>query len=471
MSATRGSLLQLIAKGDIDKYLYEDLKNVDVKQSMFKSSIKKITNYSDCNISLYPENSPSWGDTVTFKISKYGDLLTNLYLSFELPELSVEDIDGMSESIATSNFRIKWQDYIGNLAIEKVTLRIGGQKIDEQTGEFIQFHTDLYDTTWSKLCMIGHEKNLIFPSTKIDKQYIYVPLKFFFCNNPEKALPIYALNYHNVEIEVKLRRWDDLYFVLTTLTDNVSVSESKTSKIFYSHTDKTIQKKNLTGLRLDCNYIFLDDEERNYFINNKHEMLIQQVQYQEHSCLSNQKVFLNFNNPIKELIYVFQSDDIYNTGEIFNYSGKPQYFPDGTHEHPITGRPEFTEMLWLQIPHKHILDKASMQFNGNDRVSEKDYKYWHLVQNYESYRNKLEHNIYTFNFGLDKRENTGSCNFSELDEVTLTIKLSDRTNEIYHRDGSTTSIGPGTTNKIKVYGVNYNIFKIDSGMGSVMYPY
>ena len=105
-------------------------------------------------------------------------------------------------------------------------------------------------------------------------------------------------------------------------------------------------------------------------------------------------------------------------------------------------------MLWVQIPHKHILDKASLQFNGNDRVSEKDYKYWHLVQNYEVYRNKLENNIYTFSFGLEK-ENTGSCNFSELDEISLTIKLSDRTNEIYHRDGSTTIIGPGTSNKAK----------------------
>ena len=110
-----------------------------------------------------------------------------------------------------------------------------------------------------------------------------------------------------------------------------------------------------------------------------------------------------------------------------------------------------------------------MQFNGNDRVSEKDYKYWHLVQNYEIYRNKLEHNIYTFSFGLSKNENTGSCNFSELDEVSLDIKLVNSENEIYHKDGSTISIGTGASNKIKVYAISYNIFKIDSGMGAVMF--
>lgn len=463
MSATRGSLLQLIAKGNIDKYLYLNSDDSNIKKSVFNSEIKKITNFSDSSISIYPENSPSWGDTVTFKINKYGDLLSNMYLSFELPQITVEDISGLSESIATSNYRVKWQDYIGNVAIEKITLRIGGQKIDEYTGEFMQFHTDLYDKTWSKLCMIGHERNLILPSTKIDKQYIYVPLKFFFCNDISKALPVYALNYHNIEVEVKMRRWEDLYFVLNTITDNISDSESTTSKIFYSHTNNTISQKKLSGLKLDCNFIFLDDNERNYFLNNKHEILIQQVQYQEQSILNNQKVFLNFNNPIKELIYVFQSSDIENIGEIFNYSGKSKYLPVGT--------TEFTEILWIQIPYKHILDKASMQFNNNDRVSEKDYKYWHLVQNYETYRNKLEHNIYTFNFGFDKGENTGSCNFSELDEVSLTIKLSDTTNEIYHRNGSTVSIGPSSSNKIKVYAINYNIFKIDSGMGAVMFPY
>ena len=72
---------------------------------------------------------------------------------------------------------------------------------------------------------------------------------------------------------------------------------------------------------------------------------------------------------------------------------------------------------------------------------------------------------------MSKNENTGSCNFSELDEVSLTVKLSETTDEIFHRNGSTTSIGPGSFNKIKVYAVNYNIFKIDSGMGAVMFPY
>ena len=190
-----------------------------------------------------------------------------------------------------------------------------------------------------------------------------------------------------------------IYICFKLITDNVSDSESS-HKLFYVHTNNNIAKK-FKWIRLDCNFIFLDDEERKYFMENTH-ILITQVQYQEQSCLSNQKIFLNFNNPIKELIFAFQSNTNENLGELFNYSGKPKYLP--------VGISEITETLWLQIPHKHLLDKASLQFDGNDRVTEKDYKYWHLVQNYEHYRNRLEHNIYTFGFGLSTK-NTGSYNF------------------------------------------------------------
>ena len=246
------------------------------------------------------------------------------------------------------------------------------------------------------------------------------------------------------------------------LTDSVSESENTTSKFNFAHTNHTIAEKSLNGLRIDCNYIFLDNEERNFIVNNKHEFLIKQVQYQSQTCLKNDKIFLNFNNPIKELIFVLQSSDITNLNEFYNYSGKQNYLPvDVT---------EITETLWNQIPKLHLLDKASIELNGNELVPLRDYKYWHLVQNYENYRNTMVNNLYIFSFGVSSEENKGSCNFSELDEVALNINLSNKTNEIYHRNGSTIQIGSDTA-IIKIFAVNYNIFKIDSGMGSVLFPY
>lgn len=457
--AHNGSLLQLVSRGNLDKYLIDD--KTYIQESLFVKKIKKITNFSDLIYSSNPINSGSWGDTIKFKIEKVGDLLTNLYFSFELPEISVEDINGVTTSIQDSEYRIKWQEYIGNFVIENIKLSIGGQTIDEHTGEYMQFQTDLYDTTWSKLCMIGHESHIILPTTKIDKQVIYVPLKFFFCNNYTKSLPIYALQHHDVFIEIKLRPWKDIYLVLKTVQDSISDTESRTSKLVFAHTNNTITEKNIKNIKLECNYILLDNNERKFFLSNPHEILITNVQKIEYSIINNQNINIPFNNCIKELYFTLQTNTNINQGELFNYSGKPKYLP--------VGIDTITETLWNQIPKKHLLKNATLFFDNLPRIPERDYKFWHFVQNYENYRCRLEHNIYLFNFGLDKNENTGSCNFSEINDIILKINFSQATNEIYRRTGETITIGPSSTNKIVIYGVTYNILKIKSGMAGLLF--
>ena len=191
---SRGALLQLIAKGEIDDYLIDN----DMKHSLFHNTIKKTTNFSEAPTSFYSSNGCCWGDTVKFTIKKVGDLLSNMYLVLELPNLSVADIVGKDESILNSKYRVKWNDYIGNVIIENVILRIGGQKIDEMSGEYMQFYTNLYDMSWSKLCMLGHNMSLIYPQTSIDNDIIYIPIRFFFCNDISKALPVVALEYHEI---------------------------------------------------------------------------------------------------------------------------------------------------------------------------------------------------------------------------------------------------------------------------------
>jgi|SaaInlStandDraft_7_1057024.scaffolds.fasta_scaffold01923_13 hypothetical protein len=457
---SKAALLQLIAKSEINNYLNTN----DIKNSLFKNQIKPVTNFSESSFSIYPENSGSWGDTITFKISKYGDLLTNIYLVLELPELSVEDIDGLNENIRSSQYRIRWNEYIGNVLINKVILRIGGKKIDEQTGEFLQFFTDIYDKTWSKICMLGNDRSMILPNTKINKQYIYIPLKFFFNIDISKSLPIYALYNHEIEIEIQLNSWDNCYFVLHEVTNEISDTENKTSKIHFAHTDKVIIKKNFSNIRLDCNYIFLDNNERKYILENEHKILITQVQYLENNINNNCQIKMDFNNPIKEFFFAIQKNENRILNEVFNFSGKSQYLPINT--------TTFTERLWEQIPKTHLLKEAALYFDHNERIPYKDYKYWHYVQNYEHYRNTLEHNIYMYSFGILPRDNMGSCNFSELENVYLNIKLENSSTEyIHYTDNNTIAIGPENNTIIKIYAINYNIFNIDSGISRLMFPY
>ena len=154
---------------------------------------------------------------------------------------------------------------------------------------------------------------------------------------------------------------------------------------------------------------------------------------------------------------------------MYNYSGKPKYIPIQTDFDP-NGDVDITDILWFQIPDKHLLDTMNIEINGIERVENRDYKYWHYVQNYEHYRSKIDHNLYMYSFGLTTKENMGSCNFSMLDSIKFNIKLSTPETFPYYYDGSKNiTVGPNNNTVITIYGNNYNIFVIDGGMGALMY--
>nr|QFG74350.1 MAG: major capsid protein [Megaviridae environmental sample] len=464
MATSRGALLELIAKGDLDEYLFTN----DLKYSMFRNSFRKITNFSEHHTSIYSGSNTDWGGTLKFKIGRYGDLLNQMYLVMKLPEVSVEDIVGESEQIFSSDFRVKWKDYIGNIIVENVKLKIGGQLIDEHTGEYLQMFTDLYDMSWSKLNMIGHNKSMIVPTTKIDSYYLYIPLRFWFCNDIRKSLPLIALEYSDVEVEIKLRKWDEVYHVLKTVDEYFGATSGNTvrkSTKNFAHTTKKLSKKSFTDVYLECNFIYLDAEERVVTTKMKHELVIMQTQNMRVTCNKLNNIKLNFNHSVREMFFAIQNIDyVNNLGEIFNYCGKPKYLP--------SDKTEVTDFLWAQIPNRHLLDKGSLVFEGIEKVKDKDFNFWHYVQNYEHYRNTLYHNYYMYSFGADKMSNSGSCNFSRIDNIELRFSLRDsKVEPISFIDGSsdTITVGPGTNPIVSIYVNNYNVFVIEGGMGGLMF--
>jgi hypothetical protein len=465
---SNGAILQLQSNNEFDELLFTD----DIKMSEFKNNYKKITNFSEVPYSFYPTGSVNWGDRMVFKINKVGDLMSNMYIAIELPEINVTQIIGKTEDIVTSNYRVKWQDFIGYTIIEKATLRIGGQIIQEMTGEYMMCYTDLYDNAWITSAMCGHDNNLVSPQLQIFKQFIYIPLRFFNCGNYNSTLPVNALRYHEIEVEVKLHRWDEVYLVLQQLTDVKTALISDPASFKYAHTPEKLPQQNFNNIRLDCNFIFLESSEREYYLNNKLDILITQVQMVEQACSRQDTVYLNFTNPIKEF-YFLLSKNQYNN-ESFNYSGKPQFIPYKASP-PGPDPPEFTKTLWNQIPDKDLLLEANLQFNNIDRVPYKDYKYWFNVQNYETFKSRPLHLIYLYSFGLtNKKVNCGSCNFSDFESVKLNIRLAGSDIRQYHITDPTYTIelGPevgGSGTRIVVYGINYNILQIEDGMSQLQF--
>ena len=242
----------------------------------------------------------------------------------------------------SSSVYARWLDYPGEQLIAQVEVEIGGQRIDRQYGDWMHIWNQLTMTSEQQrgyFKMIGNTTQLTFitdpsfsdvdgpcdslaprqvcaPRNALPETTLYVPLQFWFCTNPGLALPLIALQYHEVKINLDLRPIDECLWAVTSLSCNTGGAvngEMLASKQLSpgSTVSATIAyNQSLVAASLYVDYVFLDTDERRRFAQNPHEYLITQLQFtgDESVGSSSNKIKLNFNHPVKELIWVVQPD-------------------------------------------------------------------------------------------------------------------------------------------------------------------
>jgi len=375
--------------------------------------------------------TPDFGRKVSATIARNGDLIHKCYLQVTLPGL-------------TAN-RSAYVPYVGHRLINNVELEIGGQKIDKHYGEWLYIWSELTETEGHRSAfdtMVGQtgdvsggstEDNDAAPSaglqnvesTAIPSATLYIPLQFWFCRNAGLALPLIALQYHEVKINVEFE----------TLANCTYGDESPT-------VDTTS-----FDAQLYVDYIYLDTEERRRFAQVKHEYLIEQLQFtgSETVAASANKLRLNFNHPVKELVWTVQSQT--GSGEWNNYSNA-----NNTEGYAVSGGTNVDGAGLLYGNGANNCTNAKLQLNGHDRFSQRDGAYFNLVQPYQHHTSSPSVGINCYSFALKPEEHqpSGTCNFSRIDNATLNVQ----------------SASAGTA---KVYAVNYNVLRIMSGMGGIAY--
>lgn len=311
--------MQLVAYGAQDIFL-----TGTPEITFWKVSYRRHTNFAMESIEQTFSGQADFGRRVTCTISRNGDLAYRTYLQVTLPEINQAMKSG-SDSTSDGVFA-RWLDFIGEQLIAQVEVEIGGQRIDRHYGDWMHIWNQLTMTSEQQrgyYKMIGHTTQLTYitdpmfapisgpcsaaggpsqvcaPRDALPETTLYIPLQFWFAKNPGLALPLIALQYHEVKINLDLRPIGECLWAVKSLslsTGTVSVP--------------TAYQQSLVAASLYVDYIFLDTDERRKMAQNPHEYLIEQLQFtgDESVGSSSNKIKLNFNHPCKEIIWVVQPD-------------------------------------------------------------------------------------------------------------------------------------------------------------------
>ena len=515
-----GGLMQLVSYGAQDIYI-----SGNPQITFWKILYKRHTNFAVESIEVTFNGQADFNKRVTAVINRNADLMYKTYVQVVLPQVD------LSASPAGAGFR--WLSYIGHRLIKQVELEIGGQRIDRQYGDWMQIWTQLSTDAGNVKVLdsiIGHTHDLVLmkrqtgipldqtcsstettiscvPRAGTPAKTLYIPLQFWFCRNPGVSIPLIALQYHEVRINVDFETWQNCqYYESAVGTPSAALGV-----------------QSLAAASIYVDYVYLDTEERRRFAQQSHEYLIEQVQYTgaESITSSSNKIQLNFNHPVKELLWVVQRDSFVDCSiapwlasiggaQPFNYSddfstegiimsllsqasgsaasgnasnGIAAPFGQGATQgtasdsavvgadtFDTTGSIEFDSGVNYLLA-KVILDSdvrcegknpvevGKLQLNGQDRFTEREGSYFDKVQPYQHHSRSPSTGINVYSFALRPEEHqpSGTCNFSRIDKATLQLTVSLNT------------VTGSRTAQVRVYALNYNVLRVMSGMGGLAY--
>ena len=313
-----GGLMQLVAYGAQDVYL-----TGNPQITFWKVTYRRHTNFAMESIEQTFNGQADFGRRVQCTISRNGDLAYRTYLQVTLPEINQSDAPGNSDDCLA-----RWLDCPGEQMISMVEVEIGGQRIDRQYGDWMHIWNQLTLTSEQESGyhkMIGQTSQLTYltdplfaavatacgaanvpeavcaPRNALPETTLYVPLQFWFCRNPGLALPLIALQYHEVKINIEIRPLDECLFAVKKVSPVEGDGNQKVNNAY---------AKSLVAASLYVDYVFLDTDERRRMAQNPHEYLIEQLQFTGDESIgsSSNKIKLNFNHPCKEIVWVVQPD-------------------------------------------------------------------------------------------------------------------------------------------------------------------
>ena len=451
-----GGLMQLVAYGAQDVYL-----TGSPSVTFFQAVYKRHTNFAMETIQQTINGSVANSQRISVTIARNGDLVGNMYVE-------LQPTTGLSLTANNTGGDTIW---CAERAFSAIELTIGGQRIDKHYQTWFRLFSELFLSDENR---IQYNKMATYcnTSTSDSSTKVYLPLIFFFNRNPGLYLPLIALQYHEVRLDI----------------------DCAVNYATYFGTNQPV---------IWANYVFLDTEERRRFAQKSHEYLIEQVQHTggdsfavSSSTQSTTPIRLSFNHPVKELIWCYQTASYGQStslNALWNFTTEPAnciMTVDSTvlasantiNQPNFVGAPAFlhaplgytgpngsTSVGWAEEGVYYNatatttgvevgpLNQWKLILNGQDRLKEQQGKYFNQVQPFYHHTGNPYPGIYCYSFALHPEEHqpTGTCNFSRIDNAQVSVLLKP------HRTVTSTVQ--------KLFAVNYNILRIQSGMGGLAF--
>ena len=430
--------MQLVAYGAQDIYL-----TGQPQITFFKAIYRRHTNFAVESIQQTINGKSMPGNRVSVTISRNGDLLKNLWIQY------------YPNSIFKDNSAVMIASDFTHSLIDQLEIEIGGQLIDKHYGKWltvwraltevnpyglqsplsvdrgsdnvISGETAVITTLYNKMSY-NHLGALLYPEDinlstgdHIQNTLLsapnsaFIPMCFWFCRNPGLAIPLIALQYHEVKFNINFANIDSFAYAgftgATQRTPNVDFSSFK----------------------VYADYVYLDTTERRQFAQNAHEYLIDQLQLQ--SGENDSTIRLNFNHPVKELIFTGTPKNVATSASVVVTGGAtPSAIVDSLVTSDVNAR---------------------LVLNGTDRFTDRHLTYftrcqvWDHHTGYGSTVVRDSVGLYSFALRPEEHQPSGTCNFSRIDNAQLKFSAN--------------------INSIDIYAVNYNVLRIMSGMGGLAY--
>ena len=433
--------MQLVAYGAQDVYL-----TGQPKVTFFQAVYKRYTNFAMEAIQQTVNGSSASSSRVSVTIARNGDLVGDMWLSLS---------PTTGGAVVSNNSGMDY-NWIAERAIADIELTIGGQRIDKHYQTWFRLYAEVFLGESDKIAYGKLASSSVVADNSTNKTYVYLPLLFFFNRNPGLYLPLIALQYHEVRLDFDLTSAYSAYF-------------------------------GSNALEVWANYVYLDTEERRRFAQKGHEYLIEQVQHtggdSTTSATGSQTqnlIRLTYNHPVKELIWCYQSASYPSAAPnaMWNFSSNVANVNVTCSATTVSnvflqsvGAPR---MLYAtgsvpsvedgQDPSAGTLAVGPLStfkviLNGQDRFALQPAKYFNQYQPYRYHSGCPYTGIYVYSFALKPEEHqpSGTCNFSRIDNAQVSFSL------------KALAAGGLANPTQKMFAVNYNILRIQSGMGGLAF--